>query len=260
MQGIELFRQAMEGFEDQYVLIGGAACHLLKSKVGEVFRPTKDLDIVLLETEENSDFAKALWGFIEDGRYAAHVGSGEHQHYYRFVRPQAPGYPTMLEFFARRPTFLDKNYEGHLTPFHLSDEVASLSAILLDDAYFDFLLSGMHVYSGISLPQETHVIVLKMRAYIDLEARKSRGEKIDSKNVRKHLRDVVDMARQLTGEEEILLSETLQVDVEQFIRQMRRESEYIQRVHQSEPLEQIVNLFQKVYLKAGTSRAAVFVP
>lgn len=142
----------------------------------------------------------------------------------------------------------------------MSDEVASLSAILLDDAYFDFLLSGMHVYSGISLPQETHVIVLKMWAYIDLEARKSRGEKIDSKKVRKHLRDVVDMAQQLTGEEKILLSETLQVDVEQFIRQMLRESEYIQRVHQSEPLEQIVNLFQKVYLKAGTSRAAVFVP
>ena len=41
--GIDRFRAHFEGYDSQYVLIGGAACELLMDSVGLDFRATKDL-------------------------------------------------------------------------------------------------------------------------------------------------------------------------------------------------------------------------
>ena len=46
--GIDAFRDALAGFEDKYVLIGGGACSLLFEETPQGFRITKDLDVVIL--------------------------------------------------------------------------------------------------------------------------------------------------------------------------------------------------------------------
>ena len=48
MKGISVFRDYFQDFQDQYVLIGGAACDLIFEAQDTAFRATKDLDIVLL--------------------------------------------------------------------------------------------------------------------------------------------------------------------------------------------------------------------
>lgn len=48
MRGIDKFRERFAGHEGEYVLIGGGACDLLFGEVGQDFRATKDLDLVLL--------------------------------------------------------------------------------------------------------------------------------------------------------------------------------------------------------------------
>lgn len=45
--GINSFRERFKDMDDQYTIIGGTACDLLMSEIGEDFRATKDLDIVL---------------------------------------------------------------------------------------------------------------------------------------------------------------------------------------------------------------------
>ncbi|MDD4737512.1 MAG: hypothetical protein PHP44_15545, partial [Kiritimatiellae bacterium] len=48
---------------DQYVLIGGVASSLAMEEVGEEFRVTKDLDIVLCIEALDSAFVNAFWDF-----------------------------------------------------------------------------------------------------------------------------------------------------------------------------------------------------
>jgi len=47
--GLDRYREHFHGFESSYVLIGGAAAHLLLDEAGLQFRATKDLDIVLCD-------------------------------------------------------------------------------------------------------------------------------------------------------------------------------------------------------------------
>ena len=58
--GIDAFRDAMAGFEDKYVLIGGGACSLLFEGTPQEFRLTKDLDIVILAASDDVEFGKRL--------------------------------------------------------------------------------------------------------------------------------------------------------------------------------------------------------
>lgn len=45
VRGLDTFRDFFAGFENQYVLIGGAACDILFSNNEGQFRATRDIDI-----------------------------------------------------------------------------------------------------------------------------------------------------------------------------------------------------------------------
>ncbi len=47
--GFESFQKWFLGFEEQYVIIGGTACHLLMADEGLDFRATKDNILELLQ-------------------------------------------------------------------------------------------------------------------------------------------------------------------------------------------------------------------
>ena len=48
VNGIEIFREYFSKYKEQYTLIGGMACNLLMSDAELDFRPTKDIDMVLI--------------------------------------------------------------------------------------------------------------------------------------------------------------------------------------------------------------------
>ena len=62
--------------------------------------------------------------------------------FYRFTKPADGTFPYMLELFSRKPDALSIADESHLTPIPTDQEVASLSAILLDDGYYSFITQG----------------------------------------------------------------------------------------------------------------------
>ena len=97
VEGLERFAEHFAAFADQYVLIGGAACTLAMEDVGQSFRATKDLDIVLCVETLKPDFVAAFWQFVR--RSVSDSGrrqTGQRQ-YYRFLKPASGGY-TRLPF------------------------------------------------------------------------------------------------------------------------------------------------------------------
>ena len=87
-----------------------------------------------------------------------------------------------------------------MTPIHIDDSVSSLSAILLNDTYYQALLQGRDVIDGFSVLQHSYLIPFKAKAWLDLKARSQRGEHVDSRDMKKHRNDIIRLAGELVLE------------------------------------------------------------
>ena len=90
-----------------------------------------------------------------------------------------------------------------LPPIHISDEISSLSAILLNDEYYQFLIGGVEEIDCIQVLNYTHIIPFKAKAWLDLKSRKENGEQVDTKNITKHKNDVFRLSQLITGADAI---------------------------------------------------------
>jgi hypothetical protein len=108
------------------------------------------LDLFIQHFEALSDeFVNHFWQFINDGEYTISQ-VGDKKQFYRFIKPQAEGFPKMIELFCRKPDLI-KEVEGmHLTDIPTGEEVSSLSAILLDDEYYQFALTNTQLINGLT--------------------------------------------------------------------------------------------------------------
>lgn len=181
VRGLDKFREQFRAHTDNYVLIGGTACDLLMEAAGLEFRATKDLDIVLILEGLDATFARTFWAFVKGGGYQVQQSVTGKRRYYRFLKPEHNEYPLMLELFSRRPDMLDLADDAHLTPIPADEDVSSLSAILLDDAYYAFLHSGKRIINGISIVGPEHLVPLKARTWLDLTGRHPQGNHATSK-------------------------------------------------------------------------------
>ena len=136
IKGLEIFKAFFRDFQDQYVLIGGAACDIVFNEANLTFRATKDLDVVLIVEAITPDFGRRFWDFVREGGYENRAKSNGMPQFYRFDKPKAPEYPYMIELFARSDSVFDNETLG-CRPLHLGDEISSLSAILLNNDYLD---------------------------------------------------------------------------------------------------------------------------
>lgn len=219
VKGLDIFQKWFKGFEDQYVLIGGTAAVITMAGAGLPFRGTKDLDIVLHVEVLSKAFGLQFWAFVEAGGYQQKEGNPQQQPcLYRFQKPLDDEFPHMLELFSRVPDGLTFVPPGHLTPIPLGEQLSSLSAILLDDAYYQFVLSGRHNRHGMpSWIGEDRLIPLKAVAWIEMNERVQQGELIDSKKINKHLDDIVQLSGLLLPGRVIELPDRIAADLQAFV-------------------------------------------
>lgn len=189
VKGLDTFRKYFEKYEDQYVLIGGAACDIVFESNDTVFRATRDLDMVLIVEALTPEFGERFWDFIQEGKYRNKATNGEKPQFYRFDKPEDDSFPKMVELFCRSDFEL-REMTG-ITPIHIDDTVSSLSAILLNDDYYNVLLAGKVIVDGLSVLRPEYLILFKTKAYLDLKQRKENGEKIDSDDIKKQDRKSV---------------------------------------------------------------------
>lgn len=222
VNGIDLFKEHFSDYKEQYTIIGGFACDLLMTDAGLDFRQTVDIDMVIIIEALTTEFASAFWTFIDDGGYQARHRSSGQPEFYRFVNPTDPSYPKMIELFSRPQSNVKLQPNTHLMPLHIDDEVSSLSAILLNDDYYHFLLNGRIEKAGISILDAEHIIPLKMKAWIDLKSKKEQGIHVPS---------------------------SVLADIQNFILQMRETDIRLSDIGISRSKESILDIYSRMYIE-----------
>lgn len=186
--GIDSFREKFKEYTDYYTVIGGTACDILLTEADLPFRATKDIDMILIMEDNFPEFASVFWEYIKEGGYKCGWRNKESMRFYRFTEGKTD-YPAMIELFSRKPGYHLESKEG-IIPIYIDDDISSLSAILLNDDFYEFMKSGRRVVDGIGVLGAEHLIPFKMYAWINLLERKRLGEHVNEKDLKKHKYDV----------------------------------------------------------------------
>lgn len=244
--GMELFRDKLKGFEDCYTVIGGAACDILMSEADIDFRLTKDIDMILILEDKKAEFAKTFWEFIKEGEYKCGWKNSDEMHFYRFTEPKS-GYPVMIELFSRKPGYHLDVEEG-IIPIHIDDNTSSLSAILLNDDFYNFMLEGRKIVAGVSVLAENYIIPFKMYAWLDLKRRKEAGEHVNERDYKKHKNDVFRLLQIVNTDEKVSVSGLVRESVERFLGEIEKEQIRVEQLGLMITKEEAMELLKSIYL------------
>jgi len=249
VKGLQIFQEFFQPFSEHYILIGGTACDVAFSEAGLDFRATKDLDIVLVLEALDTAFVRAFWDFIRIGQYVNKEKASGQKQFYRFSKPQQNDYPYMLELFSRKPDALDLAEGSHLTPLAMEESVAGLSAILLDDDCYSFILDGKVESSGLSLLRPDHLIPLKIHAWLNLCERQHKGEQIISHEIKKHRNDALRLLSLVDRNTRIAIPPRIGDTINTFIARLVEEKIDIKALgFHDTPLQEILNVLATIYV------------
>ena len=219
---INSFIEKFKDYADCYTVIGGTACDILMTEAGTDFRATKDIDMILIMEARYKEFAHIFWEFIMEGGYRFGWKNSEKAHFYRFTEPRS-GYPAMIELFSREPNDINFIPDG-IIPIHIDEDTSSLSAILLNDDYYKFMLTGRRVVSGISVLDTEHLIPFKMYAWLDLKDKKARGEHVNERDLKKHKYDVFRLLQIARRDNKIETNGIVRENIIRFMEEIRMEN------------------------------------
>jgi hypothetical protein len=217
IKGLDKFRAHFAQHRKAYVLIGGVACHEWLASQGRQFRATRDIDVVLIIEALDQAFVARFWEFVEAGRYTIREKAEGRRELYRFSKPEDDTYPAMLEIFSRKPEGIDLGAGQHIVPVQIDEISASLSAILLDDAYYTLIREQHNEDADLPLANPVALIPLKARAWLDLTERQKKGQKVDERDIAKHRADVFRIAATLPGQPGPGLPNAVLEDLEAFL-------------------------------------------
>src|SRR3954447_12927851 len=82
---------------------------------------------------------------------------------------------------------------------------------------------GRQELDGLPMVGAAQLIALKARAWLDLTGRQKRGEKIDSKTIKKHKNDVFRLYQFLDPATDPVAPDTVKSDIREFIQRMCEE-------------------------------------
>ena len=219
IQGLDKFKTHFAKYSGNYVLIGGVPTALLLDEAGQEARATRDLDIVLVVEALHADFGSAFWTFVKEGGYQVCQRSDGQPTFYRFAKPLA-GYPAMLELFAGRDVGLGEPGDFPLTRLSLGEEISSLSALLLDGAYYQLLMANTRLFDGLPIADAHCLLPLKAKAWLDLSARRAAEAGVDGRDIKKHRNDVLRLSKLLAPSLRVTLPGSVAGDMSMFLEQV----------------------------------------
>ena len=154
----------------------------------------------------------------------------------------------MIKLFSRPQSNVVLQPDTHLMPLHIDDEVSSLSAILLNDDYYHFLLDGRTVTDGISILDAEHIIPLKMRAWLDLKSKKAEGIHVNARDIKKHRLDVFRLFQLVRENRRIPVPQSIMEDITRFIAQMRQEDIRLTDIGIRRSKDSILDIYSQMYI------------
>lgn len=195
-RGLKHFTDFFTDFSNDYVIIGGGAASACLDDEKLEFRVTKDIDMVLF-TNTSPELNKKISEYVFLGKYEVNEKTENTPRYYRFSNPEDKKFPEIVEIFAKADSEIELRKGQYIIPIQ-NDAEAQLSAILLDDEYFNLIRDNAKKSEvGFSIITPYANICLKARAFRELKERNEEEKKIN-----KHRNDVLRLAQILkTGEQ-----------------------------------------------------------
>ncbi len=196
VKGLEMFRKAMMPYKENFVIIGGTACDI--QLTGTAMRPrvTDDIDIIVVVERLTQEFVNAFWQFIHDGNYRVgkrinEVGASVYALYRFTLQDENLDYPQKIELLSWHSDLLGEPSGFHIEPIPTDELHQSLSAIIMDDDFYDFTVHQAEEVDGLLVANNLALIVLKVNAYLNLTKEREEGREVNGKDIRKHRSDVL---------------------------------------------------------------------
>lgn len=246
VEGIDSFRDKFRDYTDCYTVIGGAACDILMSEAEIAFRATKDIDMILILEDKKAEFAKAFWEYIRDGGYRCGWKNNADVHFYRFTEPLS-GFPAMIELFSRKPGYHLDVAEG-IIPIHIDDDTPSLSAILLKDDFYNFMLAGRRIVNEVCVLGGEYLIPFKMYAWLDLKERKAAGEHVNEKDYKKHKNDVFRLLQIIDVDSKVEVEGLVRESIERFLAEILEEPVRVKQLGLPISFQEAINSLRNIYI------------
>ncbi len=248
VHGLEKFKEYFSDHTNQYVFIGGTACDILMNELGAPFRATKDLDIVLIIEALDISFGELFWQFIEEGGYEYREKSSGENQFYRFKKPNRADYPKMIELFSRKTVDFYLNFDTGFTPIHIDESIISLSAILLNDLYYEILMKGKRTIDGYSFVDIETVVLFKIKAWLDVKEKKENGENVDSKNIKKHKNDIFRLLANVDPSSRLEIAEEIEYDIRQFTEMINEDRPDLKNLGLSNTsFDELMGILENIY-------------
>ena len=249
--GIDSFREKFGKYPDCYTIIGGTACEILLDQASLKFRATNDIDMILILEDKFSEFGSVFWEFIREGGYTCGLKKDENVQFFRFTDGKL-GYPKRIELFSRKPGYNLEIEEG-IVPIHIDDDTSSLSAILLNDDFYEFMMEGRKIVDGLGILGAEYLIPFKMYAWINFLERKRSGEHVNEKDLRKHKYDVFRLLQIVPSGTKVRTKGVVAESIRKYIEEVKvLDEEQVDLLKLGLPFdrEQGVALLEEIYLNS----------
>lgn len=246
VEGLEKFRESFKDFTDCFTVIGGTACEILMNEQEIDFRATHDIDMILILEDKKEEFGTIFWKFIKEGGYKCGWKNNDNLHFYRFTEPQK-NYPCQIELFSRKQNY-HLDIEQGIIPIYIDDDTSSLSAILLNDDFYNFMMEGRRVVSDIPVLSAEHLIPFKMYAWLDLKQRKLNGEFVKDKDYKKHKYDVFRLMNIINESAKIKTQGLVKDKVREFLEKIVDEQVPLNTLYNLHRMDESIEILRKIYL------------
>lgn len=246
VRGLDVFRDWFEEFPSRYVVIGGTACNLILAKYGAPERATHDIDMVVVAESFDEAFYRRFVSFVKEGGYR-HKGKADKYILYRFEQPSNASFPPKIELLSKRPDHL-AGIETDLGRFQTIDATGSLSAILLDDAYYDLLDRGIEVVEGIPVLGLHYLPLFKIHAWANLIDDKAAGKAVRSDEINKHRRDVLRLCALFEPGTEIAVPSSIVSEVKRFVTERPWDDNMMRNLGLRISADEMANLIESSYV------------
>ncbi len=246
VSGLEVFKRWFEGYSTRYVIIGRTACNLIFAEYGAPERATHDIDMVVVAEAFDRDFYNRFVEFVKAGGYQ-HKNKAEKYELYRFEKPLDNSFPPKIELLSRRPENL-AGIETELGRFQTIDASGSLSAILLDDEYYDLIENGITEIDSFPVLSLEYLPVFKIHAWANLSDDKAGGKRVPSKEINKHRRDILRLCAPLKPDTHIELADSIKREVERFVSERPWDSNMMRNLKLAISPDEMVEIIRSAYL------------
>lgn len=109
--------------------------------------------------------------------------------FYSFVEGKE-GYPDKIELLSKPSPLMEIKEGDHIEFIQLTDDYSHLSAIIMDEQYYNYLMDHYEIHNGIRYASIDSLICLKALAYLNLLNEKEAGRQVNDEDLSKHRRDV----------------------------------------------------------------------